>query len=236
MLGRISVSLVVCLAATIARAEGPPDILELRDGTFLQGRLTEWKPGSRAIIVLLNGESRTIHWSEITHASGPSLEQIRDARGRSSEEVDIDVDTTVIIPPQPSDPPHVEELPTEAAPPCLDPPPSLVVPPPSLVVPPKSSFSLMDPRRRKGFLLVVMSIGPLIAGAVYTGVGTWENGRGMQPLRDTYRGLGSTLLIGATASLVGGIVLLSTHKRDDASRPVAALRLSPGGMTLAGNF
>jgi hypothetical protein len=88
-------SLVVCLAAAIARADAPPDSVELHDGTFLQGRLTEWKPSVRAVIVLLNGESRIVRWDEIAHTSGPSFEQIRDA-----EPPRLDPPPSLVIPPQ----------------------------------------------------------------------------------------------------------------------------------------
>jgi hypothetical protein len=193
MIGRTAALLLVCLS--IARADEPPDIIELHDGTFLQGRLTEWKPGARAIIVLLNGESRTVDWTMIAHTSGPSFEHIHDG--------DFDLEPTVIIPP----------------------PPPVVIPPLPL-----TRMPLADPRRRKGFLLTIASCGPLIAGAVYTAVGASEDGRNMQTFRDTYIGLGSALLIGATATLVGGIVLLSTRKHNDK----VALTLSPGG--LSGKF
>lgn len=193
MIGRTAALLLVCFS--IARADQPPDIIELHDGTFLQGRLTEWKPGARAIIVLLNGESRTVDWTMIAHTSGPSFEHIHDE--------DFDLEPTVIIPP----------------------PPPVVIPPLPL-----TRMPLADPRRRKGFLLTIASCGPLIAGAVYTAVGASEDGRNMQTFRDTYIGLGSALLIGATATLVGGIVLLSTRKHNDK----VALTLSPGG--LSGKF
>jgi hypothetical protein len=193
MIGRTAALLLVCFS--IARADQPPDIIELHDGTFLQGRLTEWKPGARAIIVLLNGESRTVDWTMIAHTSGPSFEHIHDG--------DFDLEPTVIIPP----------------------PPPVVIPPLPL-----TRMPLADPRRRKGFLLTIASCGPLIAGAVYTAVGASEDGRNMQTFRDTYIGLGSALLIGATATLVGGIVLLSTRKHNDK----VALTLSPGG--LSGKF
>jgi hypothetical protein len=250
MLSRAIVSLLVCLAATIARADGPADIIELHDGSFLQGRLTEWKPGSRAVIVLLNGESRTVHWSEIARTSGPSFEKIRDRGGQEvSQDVDLEIDSTVVIPPPPIDPPSspTEQQPTEqqCEPnlelPPVEPRPNLtlplpVIPPPSLIAPRPATF-LMDARKRRGFLLAIMSVGPLIAGAVYTGIGSTENERGMAPLHDTYIGLGSVLLVGATASLVSGIVLLSTHKRDDPPTTAhASLKLSPGGLALAGNF
>jgi hypothetical protein len=244
MIRRAIGSLLVCLVATIARAEGPPDVVELHDGTFLQGRLTEWKPGSRAVIVLLNGESRVVHFSEIERTSGPSFEKIRDAGGRTEQDVDLQLDTTVVIPPpavvippEASEPPAEPniELPHVEPAPSLPLPPS-AIPPPSFVLPPKASF-LMDPRAKKGFMLVMMSLGPLIAGAVYAGVGSSQNERGMEALHDSFVGLGSVLIIGATASLVGGIVLLSTHKRDDAPNAAhASLRLSPGGLSVAGNF
>jgi hypothetical protein len=64
---------VLILLSAAARAEGPPDVIQLHDGTLLQGRLTEWRPDSHAIIVLLNGESRSVEWSDIEHASGPTL-------------------------------------------------------------------------------------------------------------------------------------------------------------------
>jgi hypothetical protein len=228
MIRRAIVSLLACLVATIARADGPPDVVQLHDGTFLQGRLTEWKPGSRAVIVLLNGESRIVHWSEIAQTSGPSFEKIRDAGGRTEEDVDLQLDTTVVVPPP------AEVIPAPA--PSLSLPPLMIPPTPSFVVPPKASF-LMDPRAKKGFMLVIVSLGPLIAGAVYAGVGSSENERGMEGLHDSFVGLGSVLLIGATVSLVSGIVLLSTHKRDEAPHAAhASLRLSPGGLSLAGSF
>jgi hypothetical protein len=201
MIGRTAALLLVCLS--VARADAPPDIIELHDGTFLQGRLTEWKPGARAIIVLLNGESRTVDWTMIAHTSGPSFEHIHDG--------DFDLEPTVIIPPlvtQPAFPPP--------------PPPPVVIPAFS-----RPALAMADPRRRKGFLLTIASCGPLIAGAVYTAVGASEDGRNMQTFRDTYIGLGSALLIGATATLVGGIVLLSTRKHNDK----VALTLSPGGLS-----
>jgi len=195
MIGRAALVLLVCLP--VARADGPPDIVELHDGTFLQGRLTEWKPGARAIIVLLNGESRTVDWTQIAHTSGPSFEHIHDS--------DFDLEPTVILPP---------------------PPP--VLPPPAISPPFTRSMPPADPRRRRGFVLTIASCGPLIAGAVYTAVGASEDGRNMQTFRDTYIGLGSALLIGATATLVGGIVLLSTRKRD------ANVAITPAG--LSGRF
>jgi hypothetical protein len=88
-------ALVVAFTAVPAHADAPPDVIQLHDGTLFQGRLTEWRPSSHAIIVLLNGESRSVEWSDIEHASGPTL---------ANANIKPWVQTLTILPPPPIPP------------------------------------------------------------------------------------------------------------------------------------
>src|SRR5579863_3412581 len=73
-MGRLCVVvLALVMVSAVARAEGPPDVIELDDGSLLQGRITEWRPHAHVIVVLLDGEARTLEWATILRASGPTL-------------------------------------------------------------------------------------------------------------------------------------------------------------------
>ncbi|HZS39613.1 MAG TPA: hypothetical protein VFF06_22430 [Polyangia bacterium] len=53
------------------------DVIELRDGTILRGRVTELRPGDHVEIVLLDGRSQMVQWGEIVSSVGPSFPQQR---------------------------------------------------------------------------------------------------------------------------------------------------------------
>jgi hypothetical protein len=58
--------------APISTVDGS-DVVTLRDGTILRGHVTELKPGDHVELVLLDGRTQTIQWSEIAASAGPSF-------------------------------------------------------------------------------------------------------------------------------------------------------------------
>ncbi len=75
--------LALLFSARIAAAQLNPgmtsveDVIALRDGTILRGRVAEMRPGDHVEIVLLDGRSQTIPWSEIVSRAGPSFPEAR---------------------------------------------------------------------------------------------------------------------------------------------------------------
>ncbi len=78
---RIVCTLVLLLSARIAAAQlnlnmtSFEDVIALRDGTILRGRVAEMRPGDHVEIVLLDGRTQTVPWSEIVSSAGPSFPQ-----------------------------------------------------------------------------------------------------------------------------------------------------------------
>src|SRR5215216_4691703 len=70
--GRVRTGLLVLVGATSfpssAAADASRDaVVSLDDGTTARGRLVEVVPGDHCIVVLANGERRTIPWRSIAH-------------------------------------------------------------------------------------------------------------------------------------------------------------------------
>lgn len=56
-------------------AATPPDIIRLKDGGFMRGTISELVPGDHVVIVLPNGESRTLTMDKVEYAGpDPGLE------------------------------------------------------------------------------------------------------------------------------------------------------------------
>jgi hypothetical protein len=72
MTARVLVCLLFCSVAW--SQPKAVDTVVAWDGTVYRGQVAELKPGRSVSIVLLNGQTRTIPWSEIKSTHGPSFE------------------------------------------------------------------------------------------------------------------------------------------------------------------
>jgi hypothetical protein len=221
--------LALAAASTAARAEEPPDVVVLTDGTIMQGRLAELKPDDHVTLVLLTGEPRTVDYAEIARMSGPSFPQSESAPGAGGQNPPrvtltveggrerVAVDHHVVIGGDRS---------------AAIAPPPLYLLPPSLTPP----FARFQPPlgARRGFTYLMLALGPMLGGSIMTAVGARESEPMMSTLHDTFIGVGSTMLIAGTASLIAGIVLLSRGKHDRG--PNASLAVGPSGLAVAGRF
>jgi hypothetical protein len=71
-------------AAAQGAASTADDVLTLRSGTVLRGRIAEAVPGATVRIVLSDGAARTVPWTDLATTAGPSLgslDLLRDAPG-----------------------------------------------------------------------------------------------------------------------------------------------------------
>ncbi len=56
-----------------AASSSAEDVITLRDGTILRGHVTTLKPGVQLELVLLDGRTETIAWSDVLSSVGPSF-------------------------------------------------------------------------------------------------------------------------------------------------------------------
>jgi hypothetical protein len=75
MLARVLLCLLLFSAAAHAQGAAPvgSDTIVARDGSVYRGQVAEIKPGREVTIVLLDGQARTVPWSEIASTYGPSF-------------------------------------------------------------------------------------------------------------------------------------------------------------------
>jgi len=85
MLPRLLLCLAILSFPLAARASGTEDVIITTDGAILRGHVSELRPGKSATIVLLDGRTRTLSWSEIAKSEGPSFP---DAKPAATEEDD----------------------------------------------------------------------------------------------------------------------------------------------------
>jgi hypothetical protein len=86
--------LIVCTVLALVAVAGAeePDTIVLKDGTLLRGHVAEMKPHQSVTIQLLNGQTRTLSWSEVASAKGPSFGQEEaqpQKEPQKEEEVDV---------------------------------------------------------------------------------------------------------------------------------------------------
>jgi hypothetical protein len=87
----MSSRLVLCLAILLfplaSQASGTEDVIITTDGAILRGHVSELRPGKSATIVLLDGRTRTLSWSEIAKSEGPSFPEARPAATEEDDRI-----------------------------------------------------------------------------------------------------------------------------------------------------
>jgi hypothetical protein len=73
MLSRILLCLALVSTPAFAQSATGEDVIVTTDGSILRGHVSELRPGESAVIVLLDGRTRTLAWSEIARSEGPSF-------------------------------------------------------------------------------------------------------------------------------------------------------------------
>jgi hypothetical protein len=89
MLSRILVCLALFSLPLAARAAPNEDVIITTDGAILRGHVSELRPGKSATIVLLDGRTRTLTWSEIAKSEGPSFPESKRAAAQEAEDEHI---------------------------------------------------------------------------------------------------------------------------------------------------
>ena len=79
MLSRLVLCFALLSLPLAAHATGSEDVIVTTDGAILRGHVSELRPGKSATIVLLDGRTRTLQWSEIARSEGPSFPDARPA-------------------------------------------------------------------------------------------------------------------------------------------------------------
>jgi hypothetical protein len=234
------IAVLMLLLGSAAHASGL-DVITLADGTIFRGNVTELKPGDHVVVVLLDGRSQSIAWSDITSSVGPSFpcdpaaEYLTPAPGRVPLEVDSTVPSSIAVARGP------EMIPVCATTPCtiyvsgdvalsatgdrIDPCPI------NVSVPPAGGRVLLHPaslaKRSSGVALLIAGATMSIAGAALAGVGTsfnheptYSGGKmGYEDNSAPMEAIGGTIAGVGVGALVSGIVLLATNHASSDLQP-----------------
>jgi hypothetical protein len=216
---------------SVARA-GELDVITLADGTILRGHVTQLKPGDHVELVLLDGRTESIAWSEMTSSVGPSfpcdLPYLNPGPGRVPLQVESPDPLRVSVIGL------VDQVPVCSTTPC-----TIYVPPGSVslsaagdqtdpcpfnvMVPPNGGRVTLHPasmrKRGTGVALLIAGTALGIGGAAIAGVGsTMTHDPTLPGNKASYEdnstpmyAMGGTLAAAGVGALISGIVLLSTN-------------------------